>query len=98
MKWIDDWYNHVIKEKELIVRGFNSAGISKAVQNAENFYEKFEHPFRGWLFILVRLLVFFSKISLLKKKLFLFFSFSNLTKMSTVIIWTHVDKKLLLPF
>ena len=47
MKWIDDWYNHVIKEKELIVRGFNSAGISKAVQNAENFYEKFEHPFRG---------------------------------------------------
>ena len=41
-KWarIVDWYNHVIKEKEIIVRGFNSAGISEAVQNAEDIYEK----------------------------------------------------------
>ena len=38
-----DCYNHVIKEK-MIFRGFNSAGISEAVQNAEN--EKIQNPFR----------------------------------------------------
>ena len=45
-RWIVDWYKHVIKEKEMIVRGFNSAGISEAVQNAEDIYEKNENPFR----------------------------------------------------
>ena len=45
-RWIVDWYNHVIKEKEMIVRGFNSAGISEAVQNAEDIYERIENPFR----------------------------------------------------
>ena len=45
-RWIVDWYNHVIKEKEMIVRGFNSAGISEAVQNAEDIYENTENPFR----------------------------------------------------
>ena len=45
-RWIVDWYNHVIKEKEMIVRGFNSAGISEAVQNAEDIYENIENPFR----------------------------------------------------
>ena len=44
-RWIDDRYNHVIKEKEMIVRGFNSAGISEAVQKAEDIYEKTENPF-----------------------------------------------------
>ena len=39
-RWIVDWYNHVIKEKEMIVRGFNSAGISETVQNAEDIFEK----------------------------------------------------------
>ena len=43
---IIDWYNHVIKEKEMIVRGSNSASISEAVQNAEDIYEKTENPFR----------------------------------------------------
>ena len=33
-------------EKKKIVRGFNSAGISKAVQNSEDIYEKIENPFR----------------------------------------------------
>ena len=37
-RWIVDWYNHVIKEKEMIVRGFNSEGISETVQNAEDIY------------------------------------------------------------
>ena len=45
-RWIVDWYNHVIKEKDMIVRGFNSAVISEAVQNAEDIYEKIENPFR----------------------------------------------------
>ena len=31
--WIFEWYNHVIKEKEMIVRGFSSAGILGDVQN-----------------------------------------------------------------
>ena len=45
-RWNVDWYNHVIKEKEIIVRGFNSAGISEAVQNIEDIYEKIENLFR----------------------------------------------------
>ena len=43
---IVDWYNLVIKEIEMIVRGFSSAGISKAVQNAEDIYEKIESSCR----------------------------------------------------
>ena len=30
-RWIVDWYNHPIKGKEMIVRGFNSLDISEAV-------------------------------------------------------------------
>ena len=45
-RWIVHWYNYVIKEKEIIVRGFSSAGTSGAVQNTENIYEKIENPFR----------------------------------------------------
>ena len=40
------WYNNVTKEKEMIVRGLNSAGISETVQNAEDIYEKIENLFR----------------------------------------------------
>ena len=46
-RWIVDWYNHVIKGKEMIDRGFNSAGIAEAVQNTEDIFEKNENPFRG---------------------------------------------------
>ena len=35
-----------MKEKEMIARGFNSAGILEAVQNAEDIYDKIENPFR----------------------------------------------------
>ena len=38
---------------EMIVRWFDSAGISEAVQNAEDIYENIENPFREQLFILV---------------------------------------------
>ena len=44
-RWVVDWYNHVIEEKEMIVTGFSSSGISEAVQNAEDIYEKNENPF-----------------------------------------------------
>ena len=30
----------------MIVRGFNSAGISETVENTEDIYEKVENPFR----------------------------------------------------
>ena len=33
---IVDWYDNVTKEKRMIVRGLNSAGISETVQNAED--------------------------------------------------------------
>ena len=45
-RWIVDWYNHVIKEKEMIVRGFNSTGILEGAQNAEDVCQKIENPFR----------------------------------------------------
>ena len=51
----------MIKEKEIIVRGLNSTGISDAVQNVEDVYEKIEKSFREYFFILVKSLVFFSK-------------------------------------
>ena len=57
----------------MIFRGFNSAGTSEAMQNGENIYEKAENLFRELFFALVKLLVFFFKISLLKKKLVLVF-------------------------
>ena len=31
----------------MIVRGFSSRGISEAVQNVQDIYEKIENPFRG---------------------------------------------------
>ena len=43
---IVDQYNRVIKEKEMTVRGFNSAGVSETVQNADDIYEQIENPFR----------------------------------------------------
>ena len=57
----------------MIFRGFSSAGILKAVLNAEDIYEKIENPFREQFFIPIKLLVFFFKISLLQKKIFLVF-------------------------
>ena len=57
----------------MIFRGFSSAGISEAALNAEDIYEKIENPFREKFFILIKLLVYFFKISLLKKKIFLVF-------------------------
>ena len=76
---IVDWYNRVIKEKEMIVRGFNSAGISEAVQNSEDIYEIIDNSFKKQFFILVKLLAFFFKISLLKRHLLYLLTFSCLS-------------------
>ena len=34
------------KEKLMIIKGFDSAGVSEAVQNAEDIYKKVENPFK----------------------------------------------------
>ena len=59
MRGIVDWYNHVIKEKVMKVGGFSSAGISEAVQNAEDIYEKNCESIYRIVFYPVKLLVFF---------------------------------------
>ena len=41
--------------------GFNSAGISEIVQNAEDIYEKIENPYREQFVILVKFQYFFPK-------------------------------------
>ena len=51
----------MIKEKEMIFRGFNSAGTSEAMQNGKNIYEKTENLFRELFVALVKLLASFSK-------------------------------------
>ena len=46
-RWIlDCCYNHVIKERDMIFRGFSSVDISEVVQNTEDIYEKIENSFR----------------------------------------------------
>ena len=84
-RWIVDSYNNVIKEKEMIVSGFNSVGISM---------KKLRIHFREWFFILVNLLVcfFFQNISF-KGKTSCFFLAFTLTQISTSSFGTHVDKR-----
>ena len=45
----------------MIFRRFDSAGTSEAIQNGENIYEITENLFRELFFVLVKLLIFFSK-------------------------------------
>ena len=45
-RWVVDWYHYVQDEKQMIINGFDSAGISEAVHNAQQFYEMVENPFR----------------------------------------------------
>lgn len=44
--WIVDLYKHMSKEPEMIVNGFNGAGITEAVNEAKLVLEKVENPFR----------------------------------------------------
>ena len=35
------------KESDIIIKGFEEAGVSEAIQNAQSVYERVENPFRA---------------------------------------------------
>ena len=45
--WIVDLYEHLKKETGMMIKGFDSAGITEAVNNAKSVYEKIENSFRS---------------------------------------------------
>ena len=45
--WIVDLYDHLSNEAEMIINGFDSAGITEAVNNAQTVFEKVENPFKS---------------------------------------------------
>lgn len=45
-QWIVDLYHHMYKEKDTIINGFRSAGITEAIQCAQEIVTKVENPFR----------------------------------------------------
>ena len=45
--WIVDLYEHLKKETGMIIKGFDSAGITEVVNNAQSVYEKTENLFRS---------------------------------------------------
>ena len=47
VSWIVGLYEHLKKETGMIIKGFDSAGIAEAVNNAQYVYEKTENPFRS---------------------------------------------------
>ena len=44
--WIVKLYECLKEQPEMITQGFESAGITGAVKNAQHIYEKVENPFR----------------------------------------------------
>ena len=46
-KWIVELFNIMKKEKEKIINGFNSAGITVAIQSAKIVLETVEIPFHA---------------------------------------------------
>ena len=44
--WIADLYRYLEEEKQMIKNAFQAAGISEAVNNAQESFEKFENSFR----------------------------------------------------
>ena len=44
--WVVDLYHYLREEKEMVKNGFDSAGISDAIQNARDIFKKIENPFR----------------------------------------------------
>ena len=45
--WITDLNEHLKKETGMIIKGFDSTGITEAVHNAQSVYQKIENPFRS---------------------------------------------------
>ena len=58
-KWNVDLYYHLKKEKEIIIKRFNSTEILEAVDNAQDIYEKAKHLFREKMLIPTLILVDF---------------------------------------
>ena len=48
-QWIVDLYNHMCEEKDTIINGFKSAGVTEAIQSAKEIVTKVENPFRRCL-------------------------------------------------
>ena len=44
--WIVDLYEHSTKKTELIIKGFDSTGITEAFNNAQSVYKKIKNPFQ----------------------------------------------------
>ena len=42
-----DLYEHLKKETGRFIKGFDSKGITEAVNNAQSVYDKIENPFRS---------------------------------------------------
>ena len=51
--WIVELYHHLSNEAEMIINGFDSAGITEAVNDANSVLEIVENPFRIMHFLLV---------------------------------------------
>ena len=45
-RWIVELYEHVRKQKDIIVKGFESAVVLEATANAEAVMIRIENPFR----------------------------------------------------
>ena len=45
--WIVDLYEHLKKERGIIIKVFDSAGIKEAVNNAQSVYERIWNRFRS---------------------------------------------------
>ena len=52
-KWIVDLYHHLKGDKEMIVNDFRAAGISEAIENAQDITKKVENRFKELSFFLV---------------------------------------------
>ena len=44
--WIVNLYNYMQKESDIITKGFDEAGVSEAIVEAQSVYERVENPFR----------------------------------------------------
>ena len=43
-QWIIDLYNHMREEKDAIINGLKSAGVTEAIQSAQEIVTKVENP------------------------------------------------------
>ena len=46
-KWIVDLYNHLRKQNESIIKGFDATGITEAIKFANDVFTRVENPFNN---------------------------------------------------